>query len=344
VASFGRISNLWARLIPERRDCGSPMRRRFSVAGKRTRPAGDKTAVLDDATLDKILGSLGDKVPSDLDRSQLAHEVKRVWDFYQGCRREDSKSGRTQRWKVLKQYSTKLWRQFDGLSSADRLRLAKEFERFEIAVCSNLAGHGLDSRWHGPDIRGRQSSWREVLDGLSPKEWFISRGMAEIFERHFKKEATCNRDVASGQVCGPFVSFVCGITAELGEPLKGDTIVKAMTARNNMKKQMAAAIARRDQDIPNEETTRRGLRKVEAVIAGWAEDLALVNVKLDQITEEDGVTRLDLESRRNELLASMQALEDYWRAQYENFGINYAKTSIKSTASDRLRARKGRDC
>jgi hypothetical protein len=264
------------------------------------------TVILDDPAVDKVINNVcaslrgGESIPADLDRVRLRLDLEDARNFCEGCQREDGKAHGTEQLEILNKFAGLVCQQralLPMFDRADAMRLIEPVLRLELEVSTRIG-------------RKQQWPWRPILDGLSPQQWLIARGLAGVFERHFGMKAVRHFDRGVGQVRGPFVAFVCAVTALWGDPVQPGVINLAMTeSAKAMQREAAAeaeAAARVNEDVPpvrTRETVRRDLPGAKKVIALCA-------------AEKDP-------QRKAESRQFARALKAHWRGLCQQFGIDW---------------------
>ena len=204
---------------------------------------------VDDRALDQILDAVGKKfIPVNLNRKVLwtaivkAVETKEAIDrFRPGAR----KRAMTKSVKRIRKAAKSLRAPIKENDDVDQLfasLLPSALEDIERLI---VVTERAEQTWNKPN----EAICAQYDRIPSAGEWLAGVELPLIFEKCFSRSKPAGRSRnKNGDPSGPTVRFITAVMSEMDSPLKGETIVRAMTRFSELRKRRRA-VRRRDDNI-----------------------------------------------------------------------------------------------
>lgn len=183
---------------------------------------------LSDKSLERILCAVGTEyMPIKIDRSALKVDIDDTWHDYSneaslGLRRERHKQG-LKTSKLTGELLKLLEDQKHGEWLRRQIRFSNAaFAELKVALMSLGSIGEMVARQ-----QKQKSSIREVFR-LTPLEWLVGLGLAEVYRRHFDRAAGRSRPAAGGTPRGPYVRFAVAVAREYGKRISDATVEDAL--------------------------------------------------------------------------------------------------------------------
>jgi hypothetical protein len=194
------------------------------------------TNPLNEEDVHKILDHVGrDLIPPALNALELKNDILAAWDFYRGYKRTTAKASRTAVRKSAKAIESQADKLFQVLRDSDpNVRSAcaaisrhlgsdgQPFAQILSRLAELVEAAQFVARRHGGD-----ASIREILS-VTPTEWFLGHDLVWVYEKHFGRPATRDRDDV-GLLQGPYIRFATCVAAVLEDPFTDETVSRAIS-------------------------------------------------------------------------------------------------------------------